>query len=170
MKITGMKIEKVQIPLKEPFKVAFATVSSLESVLIGVTTEDGLTGYGLSLIHIWYQHGKHDFHHSLKPPAPVHHGRFLQFKGDSIDEALHQNRIERNREGDIYQHDGRLRSHESDSLENIEQRNEKYRRRYKLAGQQKSHKQFFPLNLYLVSICQAGSGPGCHQLSKQAHR
>ena len=46
MKITGMKIEKVQIPLKEPFKVAFATVSSLESVLIGVTTEDGLTGYG----------------------------------------------------------------------------------------------------------------------------
>lgn len=28
MKITGMKIEKVQIPLKEPFKVAFATVSS----------------------------------------------------------------------------------------------------------------------------------------------
>ena len=73
-------------------------------------------------------------------------------------------------EGDLYQHDGRLRSHESDSLENIEQRNEKYRRRYKLAGQQKSHKQFFPLNLYLVSICQAGSGPGCHQLSKQAHR
>ena len=46
MTITGMKIEKVQIPLKEPFKVAFATVSSLESVLIGVTTEDGLTGYG----------------------------------------------------------------------------------------------------------------------------
>ena len=28
MKITGMKIEKVQIPLKEPVKVAFATVSS----------------------------------------------------------------------------------------------------------------------------------------------
>ena len=33
MKITGMKIEKVQIPLKEPVKVAFATVSYLESVL-----------------------------------------------------------------------------------------------------------------------------------------
>lgn len=46
MKITSMKIEKVLIPLKEPFKVAFATVNSLESVLIGVTTDDGFTGYG----------------------------------------------------------------------------------------------------------------------------
>lgn len=46
MKITGMKIEKVQIPLKEPVKVAFATVSYLESVLIQVATDEGITGYG----------------------------------------------------------------------------------------------------------------------------
>lgn len=46
MKITGMKIEKVQIPLKEPVKVAFATVSYLESVLIQVTTDEGFVGYG----------------------------------------------------------------------------------------------------------------------------
>ena len=42
MKITGMKIEKVQIPLKEPVKVAFATVSYLESVLVQVTVDEGL--------------------------------------------------------------------------------------------------------------------------------
>lgn len=46
MKITGMKIEKVQIPLKEPVKVAFATVSYLESVLIQVATDEGFVGYG----------------------------------------------------------------------------------------------------------------------------
>ena len=46
MKITGMKIEKVQIPLKEPVKVAFATVSYLESVLVQVTVDEGLVGYG----------------------------------------------------------------------------------------------------------------------------
>ena len=46
MKIIGMKIEKVQIPLKEPVKVAFATVSYLESVLVQVTVDEGLVGYG----------------------------------------------------------------------------------------------------------------------------
>ena len=46
MKITDMKIEKVQIPLKEPVKVAFATVSYLESVLVQVTVDQGLVGYG----------------------------------------------------------------------------------------------------------------------------
>lgn len=46
MKITGMKIEKVQIPLKEPFKVAFTVVNYLESVLIQVTTDEGYVGYG----------------------------------------------------------------------------------------------------------------------------
>lgn len=46
MKITGMKIEKVQIPLKEPFKVAFTVVNYLESVLVQVTTDEGYVGYG----------------------------------------------------------------------------------------------------------------------------
>ena len=46
MKITGMNIEKVQIPLKEPFKVAFTTVSYLESVLIQVSTDNGCIGFG----------------------------------------------------------------------------------------------------------------------------
>ena len=32
MRITGMKVEKVTIPLIAPFKVAFATVEALESV------------------------------------------------------------------------------------------------------------------------------------------
>ena len=41
-----MNIEKVQIPLKEPFKVAFTTVSYLESVLIQVSTDNGCIGFG----------------------------------------------------------------------------------------------------------------------------
>ena len=46
MRITGMKVEKVEIPLTAPFKVSFATVESLESVLIRVETDEGCTGFG----------------------------------------------------------------------------------------------------------------------------
>lgn len=46
MRITGMRVEKVRIPLTASFKVAFATVDYLESVLIQVDTEEGYTGYG----------------------------------------------------------------------------------------------------------------------------
>lgn len=46
MRITGMRAEKVQIPLTAPIKVAFAVVEALESVLIRVETDEGCTGYG----------------------------------------------------------------------------------------------------------------------------
>ena len=46
MRITGMKVEKVTIPLIAPFKVAFATVEALESVLIRVETDEGCVGFG----------------------------------------------------------------------------------------------------------------------------
>lgn len=46
MKITGMNIKTVKIPLKEPFKVAFTVVEQLDSVLIEITTDNGLVGYG----------------------------------------------------------------------------------------------------------------------------
>ena len=46
MKVTGMKIERVRIPLTDSLKVAFATVDYMESVLIQVTTDEGLVGYG----------------------------------------------------------------------------------------------------------------------------
>ncbi len=46
MRITGMRVEKVRIPLTASLKVAFATVDYLESVLIQVDTDEGYTGYG----------------------------------------------------------------------------------------------------------------------------
>lgn len=46
MKITGMKAEKVRIPLTDSIRVAFATVDYLESVLIQVSTDEGLVGFG----------------------------------------------------------------------------------------------------------------------------
>lgn len=46
MRITGMKVEKVAIPLIAPFKVAFATVEALESVLIRIETDEGCVGFG----------------------------------------------------------------------------------------------------------------------------
>ena len=46
MRITGMKVEKVRIPMTASLKVAFATVDSLESVLIRVETDEGCVGFG----------------------------------------------------------------------------------------------------------------------------
>ncbi|MEZ3471019.1 MAG: dipeptide epimerase [Schaedlerella sp.] len=46
MRITGIKVEKVTIPLIAPFKVAFATVEALESGLIRVETDEGCVGFG----------------------------------------------------------------------------------------------------------------------------
>lgn len=46
MKITAITWEKIRIALQEPFKVAFAVVEHAEVVLIRVTTDEGLVGYG----------------------------------------------------------------------------------------------------------------------------
>lgn len=46
MKITDIVWEKVHIQLTEPFKIAFAVIDYAEVVLLKVTTDDGLVGYG----------------------------------------------------------------------------------------------------------------------------
>jgi L-alanine-DL-glutamate epimerase-like enolase superfamily enzyme len=46
MKITDVKIEKFSIDLIEPFKVAFAEISSCENLLIKIETDEGYCGYG----------------------------------------------------------------------------------------------------------------------------
>lgn len=46
MKITDIKIEKVHIPLLGPITVTFATISYAENLLIKVSTDEGIDGYG----------------------------------------------------------------------------------------------------------------------------
>lgn len=46
MKITDLKIEKFHVELTEPFKIAFAEISHTESLLIKITTDEGIEGYG----------------------------------------------------------------------------------------------------------------------------
>lgn len=46
MKVTGMTIEKIRIPLNSPFRIAFAVSDYLESIIIKVTTDEGYVGYG----------------------------------------------------------------------------------------------------------------------------
>lgn len=46
MKITDIKIEKVRIDLTVPFRVAFTEVRYSENILIKVTTDEGVEGYG----------------------------------------------------------------------------------------------------------------------------
>lgn len=46
MKITSLQMEVIHIPMKHPFKVAFAEISESTSVLVKICTEDGVCGYG----------------------------------------------------------------------------------------------------------------------------
>lgn len=46
MKIIGIELKKVSIPLKKTFKTALRTVNSAEDIIIMVKTDDGRVGYG----------------------------------------------------------------------------------------------------------------------------
>lgn len=46
MKITEIQIEKIRIDLTVPFRVAFTELTYSENVLIKVSTDEGITGYG----------------------------------------------------------------------------------------------------------------------------
>lgn len=46
MKITGIKIGRISVPLKTPFKTALRTVNSVEDVIVKIETDSGLAGYG----------------------------------------------------------------------------------------------------------------------------
>ena len=46
MKITDIQYEKVKIQLTEPFRVTFATIWYSENLLVKVSTDEGIEGYG----------------------------------------------------------------------------------------------------------------------------
>ncbi len=46
MKITDIRIGKVQIPLKQPFKTALRRVELAEDVVVKILCDDGSVGYG----------------------------------------------------------------------------------------------------------------------------
>lgn len=46
MKITDIKIGKISVPLKTPFKTALRTVNSVEDIIVEVKTDTGHVGYG----------------------------------------------------------------------------------------------------------------------------
>ena len=46
MKITGVHIGEIGIPLARPFKTALRTVERVEDIVVRVTAENGMTGYG----------------------------------------------------------------------------------------------------------------------------
>lgn len=46
MKITGVKIERFQVPLKEPFRVTFTVIDSTDTWIVQIETDEGLYGIG----------------------------------------------------------------------------------------------------------------------------
>ena len=46
MKITAVRLGKISVPLRTPFKTALRTVSSVEDVIVEIHTDDGRIGYG----------------------------------------------------------------------------------------------------------------------------
>lgn len=46
MKITDVRLGKISVPLRVPFKTALRTVSSVEDVIVEIRTDDGRVGYG----------------------------------------------------------------------------------------------------------------------------
>ncbi len=46
MKITEIRLAKISVPLRVPFKTALRTVNSVEDVIVEIHTDSGLVGYG----------------------------------------------------------------------------------------------------------------------------
>ena len=46
MKITSVRLGKISVPLRTPFKTALRTVNSVEDVIVEIHTDDGRIGYG----------------------------------------------------------------------------------------------------------------------------
>ena len=46
MRITDIKYEKLQVKLKKPFVIAFATIEYAETILIKIETDEGYYGFG----------------------------------------------------------------------------------------------------------------------------
>lgn len=46
MKIAEMTTNRIAVPLKKPFKTALRTVRTAEAVIVKLTAENGMTGWG----------------------------------------------------------------------------------------------------------------------------
>lgn len=46
MKITDIKLGRISVPLKKPFKTALRTVNSVEDIIVRIETDTGQVGYG----------------------------------------------------------------------------------------------------------------------------
>ena len=46
MKITEIRLGKISVPLRVPFKTALRSVDSVEDVIVEVHTDTGAIGYG----------------------------------------------------------------------------------------------------------------------------
>ena len=46
MKITEVRLGKISVPLRVPFKTALRSVDSVEDVVVEIHTDTGHTGYG----------------------------------------------------------------------------------------------------------------------------
>ena len=69
MKITAIKLGRISVPLRVPFKTALRRVDSVEDIIVEVHTDDGEIGYGEALQpvplrvirqeHHWRHHRPH---------------------------------------------------------------------------------------------------------------
>ena len=46
MKITGIKVRQVEVPLIEPFRISLGVITHSRSAIVSVETDEGLVGYG----------------------------------------------------------------------------------------------------------------------------
>ena len=46
MRITGVELIPIRLPLVEPFIISYGTFPDVESVLVRLETDDGTTGWG----------------------------------------------------------------------------------------------------------------------------
>lgn len=46
MKITNIHIDRVKVPLTEPFRISLGVITHAESAVVRIETDEGLTGYG----------------------------------------------------------------------------------------------------------------------------
>jgi L-alanine-DL-glutamate epimerase-like enolase superfamily enzyme len=46
MKITSIETKKINLELYKEFKISFATIKNIENVIIKISTDEGITGYG----------------------------------------------------------------------------------------------------------------------------
>lgn len=46
MKITGIKVKQVEVPLIEPFRISLGVITHSRSAVVAIETDEGLVGYG----------------------------------------------------------------------------------------------------------------------------